>query len=292
MFFKLNCLLARKFYVDNNYEQAKKLYEHAWKSYEELNERINSYSLKTELQQFYVNVLFQLSNVYYKMGKSAKSLSFCETTTSIISNIRVNRIALTQEAYFQGMIFKSEISTVMATVSTSGRMNAAKERATPVSPMEVEMAKLVINEKKACRSTKKKVVSKGDSNGSAEGTPSKNRRGRPSAKGVQIKLEKQDAIEQPISFPKLTMVDENSSVLGNRLLTVVVKTEPVKEGKRKTTTRKIPVRTTKSTTINDLSTLKSSATTSSVSRVKTESAKSPVGVEATIATRKTSRRLL
>lgn len=282
--FKLNCLLARKCFIDRCYEQSRKRYEEAWSTYATLNDRIANYSLMMEFQQFYVNALFQLSNVYYKLNMPNKSFHFCEQTMDMISDILVNRLALTQEAYFQELAFKKE------TIRDSSP-----------SPIRMEMA-MLMNEKKVVKSTRKKLQGS-----SKEGTPAKSSRrtktnSKTPAKPAKIKLESPETFSIPTVPVVVVAVDENSSVLGN----MAISQPKVEESKRRTTTststaRKIPVRS--SSTIKSSSketTVKTVSSTIIVSKRKTSStlvisqdtiaavaAPTPV-----VSTRKTSRRLI
>lgn len=268
--FKLKCLLARKYYIDQSYEQSLELYQDAWETYDPLYEKIANYGLRMDFQQFYVNVLFQLSNVYYKMGLCQKSLRFCESTTLMISEIRVNRIALTQETHFQGLHFKSEFGAIETTTteattfvesssSSSISRPARVRRVSPVSPMQIEMAMIL------------------------KGTPSRTAKksGRQSAKSLKIKSEPPDSVTKS----QLTVVDENSSTLSNIQPQDSVVAE-LEQSKRKTITRKIPVR---ATSIAKKTEVKSSAVAKGKS--VTVSSAEETATPAT-ATRKTSRRLM
>lgn len=214
--FKVKCLLARKYYIDRSYEQSLELYEEAWQNYDSLYEKIANHGLRMDFQQFYVNVLFQLSNVYYKMGLCQKSLRFCESTTLMISEIRVNRIALMQETHFQGLHFKSEIGAIetKTIVESKSSRAATVRRVSPVSPMQIEMAMLL---KGTPSRTAKKVV-------------------RQSAKRVKIKVEPPELVTNT----QLAVVDENSSTISN----IAPNSVEVDQTKPKTITRKIPVRAT------------------------------------------------
>lgn len=275
--FKLNCLLARKLYLDHRYDESRRRYEDAWNSYEPLNAQIANYSLKMEFQQFYVNALFQLSNVYYKLNMPTKSFRFCEQTTVMISEILVNRIALTQEAYFQELAFKTEIDS-----AATRRMNS------PVSPIQMEIA-LLMNDKKVAKSIRKKLPS------SKEGTPAKaSKRSTKSAKtpGKTLKIKSPDVFPIP-SLPVVVAVDENSSLLGNN----VAKQE--ENQRRSTVTRKIPVRTTTSSKVSAKEgSLKTATSGIVMSKKKASSAVSTSEQSAAAetvggnSTRKTSRRLI
>lgn len=279
--FKLNCLLARKCFIDRCYEQSRKRYEEAWSTYAQLNDRIANYSLKMEFQQFYVNALFQLSNVYYKLNMPNKSFHFCEQTMDMISDILVNRLALTQEAYFQELAFKKE------TIRDSSP-----------SPIRMEMA-MLMNEKKVVKSTRKKLQGS-----SKEGTPAKSSRrtktnSKTPAKPAKIKLESPETFSIPTVPVVVVAVDENSSVLGN-----MASSQPkAEESKRRTTTtsastaRKIPVRS--SSTLKSSSketTVKTVSSTIIVSKKKTSStlviSQETIAPTPVVSTRKTSRRLI
>lgn len=262
--FKLNCLMARKNYIDRDYDKSRQRYEESWDNYESLNERISNYSLKMEFQQFYVNALFQLSNVYYKLNMPTKSFRFCEQTTVVIREILANRIALTQEAYFQEFPFKTELDSL-------------SRNSSPISPINIEIA-MLMNEKKTTKSSRKKVNALSSSKRLTPIRSSRKAKQTPAKFTIDL-----DSPEIPIaSLPVVVAVDENSSVLGNN----VAKPPTADEAKRKTSTRKIPVRTgttSKSSASNTTSTRKKSTTTFAVPEPETV---------AVIGSRKTSRRLL
>lgn len=270
--FKLNCLLARKLYIDRCYEQSRKRYEDAWTVYETLNGQIANYSLKMEFQQFYVNALFQLSNVYYKLNMPTKSYQFCEQTTVMISEILVNRLALTQEAFFQELPFKGESSH-----------SASAHHEPQVSPIQLEIA-MLMNEKKGSKSSRKKVSTATGS--SKEGTPAKTvRRAKQSSKTPGKASKSKVTSPDTFPMPSLAIVDENSSRLCNNLN----QTEEIP--RRSAVGRRIPVRN--STTAKD-------PLVKSVSSIAVPKKRTPTSVATTDApavtsissTRKTSRRLI
>lgn len=271
--FKLNCLLARKCCIDLCYEESRKRYEEAWNAYEVINGRIANYQLKMEFQQFYVNALFQLSNVYYKLNMPTKSFRFCEQTTVMISDILVNRLALTQEAYFQELAFKTEIG-----------VGQTRPIDSPVSPIRMEIA-MLMNDKKVVKSSRKKVLA----SSSKDGTPPRStRKGKHSAKtpakALKIKLESPDLLHIP-SRNVAVAIDENSSKLINTV-------SKIEEPKRRTATnRKIPVRTTTKTSSMDATNNLESKIVSSKKMashtIPTDAVSEPV-----TSTRKTSRRLI
>lgn len=281
--FKLNCFLARKFYIGHQFSLSKHLYDQANASYPSILDKIYNFPMKLELQQFYINMLFQYSNVFAKLGETEKSVSYCRKTTELINGIGVNRIALAQEAQLQELMFKNR----QRKICPKPRTPEVQKNPKSASPIEMEMA-LIKNmkmgsEKSMSRGRKTK---KDEPKPSVEETPKSHRRKTQAKSAAKMKTPMIRVDSPTVSKRE----EENSPDLVN----VVKEVKQQKEEPKKRIVRKIPVRTgggkvEKVTKEPELVTTEAASSKTATSTRKKNKSEIP---ELAVHTRKISRRMI
>lgn len=214
--------MARKCYIEGAYSVSRDLYKNTTTAHELLG-RIFNRSMALDFKQFFINTLFQLSHLYWRLESPRESRTSFDQTVAMIRTLNVNTIALRQEVQYQELSF----AQCGFSESLKGTPNVT-DTSSPISYSPLKMVRSCVESSRKKRKKSDVLVPKVVSSSKLEKktVPGKSKITKtPTAKASPPVLVRVDSPSLPPSCS-----DENSSTVGN-----------VREPAKKTV-RKIPVR--------------------------------------------------